>query len=170
MWHELVSHVKLTTPSGQTNVHSQSICKENKVNQVGSLVKWMTDKSIDFSKIFFYICLYYTLETYRNCGCISNFTWLDVLRYTILSRRDFEVPYHEIWGDVVYCTTNLKFQCWQSHINLMQRNFCSLGVLTFGLRYSKAVYWECISVPPHFELCYKNFNKVWYYVSDFNTK
>jgi len=39
MWHGLVSHVKLTTPSGQTNVHIQSICKEKKVNQVCSLVK-----------------------------------------------------------------------------------------------------------------------------------
>jgi len=160
MWHGLESHVKLTTPSGQTNAHNQSICKENKVNQICSLVKWMIDKSIDFSKILLYVCLYYTLAMYRNCGCISSFRWIELLNHTMLFRRDFEVAYHEIWRDVDNCTTNLRFQCWQGPINLMHGNFCSLGVPTFGLRYSKAAYWECISVHPQFELCYKDFYKV----------
>jgi len=134
MLHGLVSHAKLTTPSGQTNVHSQSICKENKVNQVCLLEKWIIDKTIDFSNILLYICLYYTLVMYRNCGGINSFRWHDVSRHTTLTRRNFEVAYCKIWGDVVYCTTSLKFQCWQSHINLTQGNVCSLVVLTFGLR------------------------------------
>jgi hypothetical protein len=93
----------------------------------------MIDKSIYFSKILWCIHPYYTLATNRNCGCISNFRWLNVSRHTTSSGRKFEVACREIWGDVVHHTGILKVRCWQSHINLGQKCFLLPGFSDFWL-------------------------------------